>query len=94
MKAADRRANADETAVDDSIERRELVVGDETDAGQKDDWERLSNLESSYPQAFDGEAEFPSANYSGRPLQRRARQKDGRHGERRSPRREPDRATA
>jgi len=43
-----------ETAIgDDRLERKELVVGD--DPSQSDDWERLSNLESTYREAFDNE---------------------------------------
>jgi len=56
--AADREGDASqvevETAIgDDRLERKELVVGN--DPSQADDWERLSNLESTYREAFDNE---------------------------------------
>jgi RNA polymerase sigma-54 factor len=37
---------------EDAVDRRELVVGEES-PGKTDDWERLSNLETSYREAFD-----------------------------------------
>src|SRR5262245_44294574 len=46
-------ADADDARAD-VIDRRELVVGDET-PGRTDDWGRLSNLESTYREAFDDE---------------------------------------
>src|SRR3954471_10452585 len=36
---------------EDAVDRRELVVGEDK-PGNTDDWERLSNLESSYREAF------------------------------------------
>ena len=43
-----------------SLEERELVVGQDSNA--PDDWERLSELESSYREAFDNE--YSSSTYS------------------------------
>ncbi|MCI0363778.1 MAG: RNA polymerase factor sigma-54 [Phycisphaerales bacterium] len=51
---------------DDRLDRKELVVGDVAGSSKTDDWERLSALESTYPQAFDGDGEYPSAPYSPR----------------------------
>src|SRR5262245_53149705 len=48
---------AAEDIADDRVDRKELIVGDTAD--QPDDWERLSSLESTYPQAFEGEEYQP-----------------------------------
>ena len=50
--------SASEDAGDDRVERRELVVSD--DPNQPDDWERLSALESTYPQAFESDEFSPA----------------------------------
>jgi RNA polymerase sigma-54 factor len=47
------RTEADDAARDERIDRKELVVSD--DPNQVEDWERLSALESTYPQAFENE---------------------------------------
>src|SRR5262245_15793817 len=54
-------ADADDARAE-VIDRRELVVGDET-PGRTDDWERLSNLESTYREAFDNEYSSSSQTY-------------------------------
>lgn len=49
-------------SAEDRIDRKELVVGEDAGADRTDDWERLSSLESSYPQAF--ESDYSSQPYS------------------------------
>jgi RNA polymerase sigma-54 factor len=53
------RAEREEQQREDSLDERELVVGEE-DASGADDWERLSAMESSYREAFDSESQRPS----------------------------------
>ena len=48
----------DEAAAEDRIDRKQLVVSDEGD--QPDDWERLSALETTYPQAFENDEFSPA----------------------------------
>jgi RNA polymerase sigma-54 factor len=49
-----------ETEADDRLQRTELVVGEESGPASADDWQRLSDLESSYPQAFEEEHVAPA----------------------------------
>ena len=51
----------DQETPESSVEQRELVVGDSA-ASDKDDWERLSDMESTYKEAF--ENEYSSQQYS------------------------------
>lgn len=55
MAETDVAATPTETETDDGLERRELVVGEDSGPASADDWQRLSDLESSYPQAFESE---------------------------------------
>lgn len=52
-------SEATEAEADERLERRELVVGDDSGPASADDWRRLSDLETSYPQAFDEEHATP-----------------------------------
>jgi RNA polymerase sigma-54 factor len=45
--------------VDERLQRTELVVGEDSGPASADDWQRLSDLESSYPQAFEEEHVTP-----------------------------------
>ncbi len=65
-----------ESESDDRFERRELVVGEDSGPASSDDWQRLSDLESSYPQAFDSEDYTPSAQSAGRTSGERDRKMD------------------
>jgi RNA polymerase sigma-54 factor len=56
-----------EEAADERLDRKELVVGEDAGRSQTDDWERLSALESTYPQAFDADSDYvPSGRGAGR----------------------------
>jgi RNA polymerase sigma-54 factor len=44
-----------ETEADDRLQRTELVVGEDSGQASADEWQRLSDLETSYPQAFEEE---------------------------------------
>jgi RNA polymerase sigma-54 factor len=58
-------AEASDDDRDDAVDRRELIVGEDA-PGQTDDWQRLSNLESSYREAFDDDfASAPSYRSNG-----------------------------
>ena len=65
-----------ETESDDRLERRELVVGEDSGPASADDWQRLSNLETTYPQAFDSEDRAPSSHSVGRTAGERDRKMD------------------
>lgn len=61
---------------DDRLERRELVVGEETGPASSDEWQRLSDLENTYPQAFDSEDYAPPPHSATRSTGERDRKLD------------------
>ena len=65
-----------EAESDDRLERRELVVGEDSGPSSSDDWQRLSDLETSYPQAFESEDYSTPSNSGARTTGERDRKMD------------------